>query len=64
MIEDFKEHQHHLTQTYGHKEEFIINLIKMYMTIKSQKIGNKITDEDRGELIRNRRKHAVHQAGQ
>lgn len=62
--EDFEEHQHQLKQTYCHKEEFIIQLIKMYMTIKSQKIGNKITDEERGELIRNRRKHAVHHAGQ
>lgn len=31
------------------------------MKLKSRNIGNKITDEERGELIRNRR---MHDAGQ
>lgn len=48
----------------NHKEEFIILVIKTYLTLKSRQIGRKITDEERGELIRNRRKHAIHEAGQ
>lgn len=47
-----------------HKEEFIVRVIKTYLKLKSKKIGQKLTDEERGELIRNRRKHAIHEAGQ
>lgn len=62
--ENLSEHQHELKQPLGHKEEFILLLVKIYMTLKSQKIAKKITDEERGELIRNRRKQDVHHAGQ
>lgn len=62
--ENFNQHDHNLVQPLGHKDEFIIHLIKMYMNLKSQKIGHKITDEERGELIRNRNKKNVHNAGQ
>lgn len=48
----------------SHKEYFILNMIKTYMSLKSQLIGKKITDEEQGELIRNRKKHDIHQAGQ
>lgn len=62
--ENFNQHQHKLIQSLGHKEDFVVHLIKIFMTLKSQKIGNKITEEERGELIRNRRKQDVHHAGQ
>lgn len=50
--------------THGHKIEFISELIKTYMTMKSHKIGAKITEKEQGELIRRRRKRAVILAGQ
>lgn len=61
----FADFQHQQKETIcNHKEDFIIRMIKAYMTLKAKKIGRKITDEQRGELIRNRRKHAIHEAGQ
>lgn len=47
-----------------HKEKFINEIIKTYMTLKSRNIGRKITDEEQGELIRQRRTDAIHKAGQ
>lgn len=34
------------------------------MTLKSRRIGQKITQEEQGELIRKRRMDAIHKAGQ
>lgn len=48
----------------SHKQEFITLLIKTYLSLKSQRIGKKISDKERGELIRYRRKRAVIVAGQ
>lgn len=62
--ENFEQHQHELVQPRGHKEEFVIQIIKTYMTLKAQKIGKKITEEERGELFRNRRNQALHNSGQ
>lgn len=47
-----------------HKVEFIREMVKTYMTIKSKKIGAKITSAEQGEPIRRRRKRAVIVAGQ
>lgn len=47
-----------------HKTEFISEVIKLYMTMKSQKVGNKITQEERGELIRFKKKRDYLLAGQ
>lgn len=49
---------------HDHKVEFICELLKTYMTMKSKKIGSKITSAEQGELIRRRRKRAVIFSGQ
>lgn len=51
-------------QDRTHKIEFINILIKTYMTMKSQNIGKKISDAQRGELIRHKKKRAVILRGQ
>lgn len=58
------EHEYKKSSQYTHKEEFVIEIVKMYMTLKSKKIGKKITDEERGVLIRHKNKDAIHKAGQ
>lgn len=60
--ENFELHEHKSNNL--HKDEFVKQLIEIYLQLKSNKIGKKITDEERGELIRNRRKQDVHHAGQ
>lgn len=62
--EDFSQHHNELSSQWSHKENFVINIIKIYLTLKSVTIGNKVTDEERGELIRHRRKRAVLNSGQ
>lgn len=52
------------TDFVHHKEKFINEIIKTYMTLKSRNIGRKITDEEQGERIRQRRTDAIHKAGQ
>lgn len=47
-----------------HKRKFISELIKIFMMMKSKSISRKITDIERGELIRYKRKHAYLAAGQ
>lgn len=39
-------------------------MLKQYMTLKSKKIGQKLTEEEQGELIRKRKTDAIHKAGQ
>lgn len=58
------QHDENTFQHTNHKEEFVFELIKTYMTIKSHKIGEKVTIEEQGELIRRKRKRAVILAGQ
>lgn len=48
----------------SHKEEFINLIIKTYAALKSHRICKKITDEEKGELIRYKNKRAVILAGQ
>lgn len=56
--------QNELRQSCDHKKQFVDLLVKTYMQMKSQKIGKKITDAERGELIRHKRKRAVILKGQ
>lgn len=60
----FEEHMEDISTAYGHKGEFISELINIYMKMKSHKIGAKITEEEQGEIIRYRRKRAYIEAGQ
>lgn len=64
--EDFEQHeqQQYSHSQFTHKEEFVIQVVKMYVILKSQKIGRKIADEGKGEYIRHKNKQAVHLAGQ
>lgn len=48
----------------NHKEEFISELIKIYMLMKSKSVCKKVTDRERGQLIRYKKKHAYLAAGQ
>lgn len=48
----------------AHKIEFVTMLIETYMILKSHKIGKKISDKERGELIRHLRKRSVIETGQ
>lgn len=50
--------------TREHKKLFIAQIINTYMTMKSKNIGKKITEEERGDLIRQRNKRNVIVAGQ
>lgn len=59
---DFKHEEQ--DESISHKKEFIALLIQTYMELKSQKIGQKITNEKRGELIRYRNKRSVILCGQ
>lgn len=62
--ENFENHIQNFEPQAEHKQNFIMRMIKTYNSLKSHKIGNKITDEERGELIRNRRRKEIHFAGQ
>lgn len=64
LFEDVDFNHNDEEQSTSHKNKFITLLIKTYLTIKSQKIGKKITDKERGELIRQNRKRAVLVSGQ
>lgn len=52
------------TTTLEHKKRFISEIVSTFMTMKSKNIGKKITEEERGELIRFRRKRNYILAGQ
>lgn len=47
-----------------HKEEFISSIIQTYTALKSQKICKKITEDEKGELIRHKKKRIVILKGQ
>lgn len=48
----------------SHKEEFIRKIIENYLKIKAEKIGIRISEEERGEYIRHKNKKNTHNAGQ
>lgn len=48
----------------NHKINFLLTVIKTYMHIKANKIGSKISDEERGVYIRHTHKKLVHISGQ
>lgn len=50
--------------TSNHKEKFVIEVLKTLLTLKSEKIGQRITDEECGVFIRNRMKTKIHASGQ
>lgn len=57
---DFSHLLHDEPGVLCHKEEFINLLIETYLTLKSHKICKKITDEEKGELIRfNKKRHYI-----
>lgn len=39
-----------------HKQKFIYNIVEEYMHLKSRRISSKITEEEKGELIRKKKK--------
>lgn len=47
-----------------HKEKFILNVIDTFMNIKSQNIGNRIVEEQRGEYVRHTLKKQIQFSGQ
>lgn len=57
-------HRGHEESAQHHKEDFIKLIVETYMALKSHKICNKITEQEQGELIRQRRKRAVILSGQ
>lgn len=61
---DFDHDEPGESEPVHHKIEFISSLIKTYMTMKSQKIGKKLSDHERGELLRFRKKRAHIEKGQ
>lgn len=61
---DFEFHNDPISGGLTHKEQFIVKIIDMYMNMKSQNIGNRITAEERGEYIRHTSRKNVHFAGQ
>lgn len=61
---DLKHIEQKAPVSYEHKQEFINLLLKTFLTMKSHKIGKKISDEERGKLIRYKKKRAVILKGQ
>lgn len=51
-------------ESTSHKAKLVSQLIKTYLTIKSKRMGQRISDKERGELIRHRKKREVILAGQ
>lgn len=47
-----------------HKEEFVRKVIFMFLTLKSESISKRLTDEQQGDLMRNRLKAYTHLSGQ
>lgn len=61
---DFEGHNHETSGAYTHKEQFLLEIIDTYMNMKSHNIGDRITEERRGEYIRHTSRKNVHFAGQ
>lgn len=47
-----------------HKYEFISEIVHTYLTLKSQNIGKRISDEERGAFVRSRLRNYTHSRGQ
>lgn len=60
---NFESHEKSHSQ-WTHKEKFIYEIILEYMKQKSCKIGNRITEEEKGKYIRHTNKKLVHISGQ
>lgn len=58
---DFK---HQSENDMAHKEGFIRKIVENYLKMKAEKIGNRISEEERGTYIRHKNKKNVHNAGQ
>lgn len=61
---NFDIHSKKTSGLLSHKEEFICKIVDEYMTLKSQRIGARISEEKRGKYIRHNNKKRVHEAGQ
>lgn len=48
----------------NHKEKFLEQAVNTYLVMKSQQIGRRIADEERGAFIRSRNAAATHNRGQ
>lgn len=48
----------------SHKDEFIYKVVDEYMTLKSRRIGARISEEKQGKYIRHNNKTRTHEAGQ
>lgn len=55
-ISDFESHQQQSSSIWSHKEEFVTLVVKTYLTLKSQKIGKRITEEERQKFIEKKKK--------
>lgn len=60
---DFESHEQ-CHEQWTHKEKFIYAIVSEYMKQKSCKIGNRITEEEKGKYIRHNNKKLVHISGQ
>lgn len=60
---NFESHKRSHKQ-WTHKEKFIYGIVSEYMRQKSCKIGNRITEEEKGEYIRHSNRKLVHFSGQ
>lgn len=47
-----------------HQEQLVQKIVNEYMKLKSSKIGNRISEEERGVYIRHNNKKRIHEAGQ
>lgn len=60
---NFDEHTF-IENKLAHKQQFVCNIVQNYLRMKADKIGIKISEEERGEYIRHKNKKNVHSAGQ
>lgn len=61
---NFNMHPENKSRLLGHKEDFICKIVQSYMKKKSQQIGSRISEQEKGQYIRHRNKKRVHEAGQ
>lgn len=60
----FNKFLHFKLSSYDHRVEFIHLLIKTYLNLKAKNLGKKISEEERGRLIRYNNKRNTINAGQ
>lgn len=56
---NFEGHEYHFPSQNDHKEHFIKNILKTYLTLKSQEIGKRITDEERRAFLKKNKKKTI-----